>query len=65
MVIEQRPELRKALQVRPVAVMTAVDSSWDIYALDSHVSVPQVTTTMTTSSATASRRVQRHRGTEV
>lgn len=28
--MEQSPELRKALQVRPVAVMTAVDSSWDI-----------------------------------
>lgn len=35
-VIEQRPELRKALQVRPVAAKTAVDSSWDIRQTDVH-----------------------------
>ena len=29
-VMEQRPELRKALQVSPTADMTAEDSSWDI-----------------------------------
>lgn len=29
-VIEQRPELRKALQVSPTADMITEDSSWDI-----------------------------------
>ena len=30
MVIEQRPELRKALQVSPTADMIAEDGSWDM-----------------------------------
>jgi 2-oxo-4-hydroxy-4-carboxy--5-ureidoimidazoline (OHCU) decarboxylase len=33
-VMEQRPELRKALQVSPTADMTAEDSSWGIERVD-------------------------------
>jgi len=33
-VMEQRPELRKALQVSPTADMTAEDSNWDIERVD-------------------------------